>query len=107
MLFAILIALCVGILSQFWALISIPYRLGALHEMSRVPVIYGSEPWTQLQKWLTNPLAPDYWAVGFTGIGLLFALFPYVDADEVFLVPFSPGSVCHGVWELGSQLHLV
>ena len=46
MLFAILAALFVGILSQFWALISIPYRLGALHEMSRVPIVYGAEPWT-------------------------------------------------------------
>ena len=100
MLFAILIALCVGILSQFWALISIPYRLGALHEMSRVPVIYGSEPWTQLQKWLTNPLAPDYWAVGFTGIGLLFALFLMLMRMKFFWFPFHPAAyatVC-GSW---------
>ena len=100
MLFAILIALFVGILSQFWALISIPYRLGALHEMSRVPVIYGSEPWTQLQKWLTNPLAPDYWAVGFTGIGLLFALFLMLMRMKFFWFPFHPAAyatVC-GSW---------
>ena len=100
MLFAILIALCVGILSQFWALISIPYRLGALHEMSRVPIIYGSEPWTQLQKWLTHPLAPDYWAVGFTGIGLLFALFLMLMRMKFFWFPFHPAAyatVC-GSW---------
>ena len=100
MLFAILIALFVGIFSQFWALISIPYRLGALHEMSRVPVIYGSEPWTQLQKWLTNPLAPDYWAVGFTGIGLLFALFLMLMRMKFFWFPFHPAAyatVC-GSW---------
>ncbi|MCY4568804.1 MAG: hypothetical protein OXD49_10905 [Candidatus Poribacteria bacterium] len=100
MLFAILIALFVGILSQFWALISIPYRLGALHEMSRVPVIYGSEPWTQLQKWLTNPLAPDYWAVGFTGIGLLLALFLMLMRMKFFWFPFHPAAyatVC-GSW---------
>ncbi len=100
MLFAILIALFVGILSQFWALISVPYRLGALHEMSRVPIIYGSEPWTQLQKWLTNPLAPDYWAVGFTGIGLLFALFLMLMRMKFFWFPFHPAAyatVC-GSW---------
>ena len=100
MLFAILIALCVGILSQFWALISIPYRLGALHEMSRVPIIYGSEPWTQLQKWLANPLAPDYWALGFTGIGLLFALFLMLMRMKFFWFPFHPAAyaaVC-GSW---------
>ena len=33
--------------------------------------------------------------------------FPYVDANEVFLVPFSSGSVCRRVWKLGGQLHLV
>ena len=100
MLFAILAALFVGILSQFWALISIPYRLGAVHEMSRVPIIYGSEPWTQLQKWLTNPLAPDYWAVGFTGIGLLFALFLMLMRMKFFWFPFHPAAyatVC-GSW---------
>ena len=100
MLFAILMALFVGILSQFWALISIPYRLGALHEMSRVPFIYGSEPWTHLQKWLTHPLAPDYWAVGFTGIGLLFALFLMLMRMKFLWFPFHPAAyaaVC-GSW---------
>ena len=100
MLFAILIALCIGILSQFWALISIPYRLGALHEMSRVPIIYGSEPWTQLQRWLAHPLAPDYWALGFTGIGLLFALFLMLMRMKFFWFPFHPAAyaaVC-GSW---------
>ncbi|MDE0426196.1 MAG: hypothetical protein OXN25_15160 [Candidatus Poribacteria bacterium] len=100
MLFAILIALFVGILSQFWALISIPYRLGALHEMSRVPIVYGSEPWTHLQKWLTHPLPPDYWALGFTGIGLLFALFLMLMRMKFFWFPFHPAAyaaVC-GSW---------
>ena len=100
MLFAILIALFVGILSQFWALISVPYRLGALHEMSRVPIVYGSEPWKQLQKWLTHPLSPDYWALGFTGIGLLFALFLMLMRMKFFWFPFHPAAyaaVC-GSW---------
>ena len=100
MLFAILAALFVGILSQFWALISIPYRLGAVHEMSRVPIIYGSEPWRQLQNWLTHPLPPDYWALGFTGIGLLFALFLMLMRMKFFWFPFHPAAyaaVC-GSW---------
>ncbi|MCY3743188.1 MAG: hypothetical protein OXH00_19395 [Candidatus Poribacteria bacterium] len=100
MLFAILIALVVGILSQFWALISIPYRLGAVHEMSRVPIIYGSEPWRNLQNWLTHPLSPDYWALGFTGIGLLFALFLMLMRMKFFWFPFHPAAyaaVC-GSW---------
>ena len=100
MLFAILAALFVGILSQFWALISIPYRLGALHEMSRVPIIYGSEPWRNLQNWLTHPLPPDYWALGFTGIGLLFSLFLMLMRMKFFWFPFHPAAyaaVC-GSW---------
>ena len=99
-LFAILIALFVGILSQFWALISIPYRLGAVHQMSRVPVIYGSEPWTHLQKWLVNPLSPDYPAVGFTLIGLLFALFLMLMRMKFLWWPLHPAAyatVC-GSW---------
>ena len=100
MLFAILLALFVGILSQFWALISIPYRLGALHEMSRVPIVYGSEPWRQLQNWLAHPLPPDYWALGFTSIGLLFALFLMLMRMKFFWFPFHPAAyatVC-GSW---------
>ena len=100
MLFAILIALFVGILSQFWALISIPYRLGAIHEMSHVPLVYGAEPWRQLQNWLTHPLDPDYWALGFTGIGLLFSLFLMLMRMKFFWFPFHPAAyaaVC-GSW---------
>ena len=100
MLFAILIALFVGILSQFWALISVPYRLGALHEMSRVPIIYGSEPWRNLQNWLAHPLDPDYWALGFTGIGLLFSLFLMLMRMKFLWFPFHPAAyatVC-GSW---------
>ena len=100
MLFAILAALFVGILSQFWALISIPYRLGAVHEMSHVPLIYGAEPWRQLQNWLAHPLDPDYWALGFTGIGLLFSLFLMLMRMKFFWFPFHPAAyaaVC-GSW---------
>ena len=100
MLFAILVALFVGILSQFWALISVPYRLGALHEMSRVPIIYGAEPWRNLQNWLAHPLDPDYWALGFTGIGLLFSLFLMLMRMKFLWFPFHPAAyatVC-GSW---------
>ena len=100
MLFAILTALFVGVLSQFWALISIPYRLGAVHEMSHVPLIYGAEPWRQLQNWLAHPLDPDYWALGFTGIGLLFSLFLMLMRMKFFWFPFHPAAyaaVC-GSW---------
>jgi hypothetical protein len=74
-LFALLIAIVAGILSGFWAFLSIPYRLGVVHRMSRVPLIYGQEPWSHLQRWLLNPAEPNYGAVGFVAIGLLAAIF--------------------------------
>ena len=42
-LFALLIAIVMGILSQFWVLLSIPYQLGIEQQMSRVPMIYGDK----------------------------------------------------------------
>ena len=74
-LFALLIAIVVGILSQFWALLSIPYQLGTEQRMSRVPMIYGQEAWSHLQRWLLNPVDPNYGAVGFVMIGLLSSIF--------------------------------
>merc|ERR1711969_307243 len=38
---AILIAMAIGVISQFWALLSVSYKLGAVNQMSRVPMIYG------------------------------------------------------------------
>ncbi|MCE2412662.1 hypothetical protein J4G07_01525 [Candidatus Poribacteria bacterium] len=54
----------------------------------------------QLQKWLAHPLDPDYWALGFTGIGLLFALFLMLMRMKFFWFPFHPAAyatVC-GSW---------
>ena len=74
-LFARLIAIVMGILSQFWVLLSIPYQLGIEQRMSRVPMIYGQEAWTHLQRWLLNPVDTNHGAVGFVTIGLLSSIF--------------------------------
>jgi len=87
-LFALLIAIVVGILSQFWALLSIPYQLGTEQRMSRVPMIYGQEAWTHLQRWLLNPVDPNYGAVGFVMIGLLSSIFVMGMRIKVLWWPF-------------------
>ena len=91
-LFAMLIALGVGILSQFWALLSIPYRIGATNGMSRVPMIYGQEPWTRLQRWLLNPVHPNYSAMAFTAIGLFFSLFLFLMRLKFLWWPLHPAA---------------
>ena len=91
-LFAMLIALVMGILSQFWALLSISYRLGATNRMSFVPMVYGQEPWSRLQSWLINPVSPNYPAVGFTAIGLLFSVFLFLMRMKFFWWPFHPAA---------------
>ena len=89
-LFAILIALGAGILSQFWALLSIPYRLGAQSRMSPVPIIYSPEPWGRLHGWFLNPVNPNYSAVGLVAIGLFFAIFLFFMRMRYIFWPFHP-----------------
>ena len=101
-LFAMLLAIGVGILSQFWALLSISYRLGAANRMSVVPMIYGREPWNRLQTWLINPVNPNYPAVGFAAVGLLFAFFLFFMRMKFFWWPFHPAAYAavSGSWAI-------
>lgn len=101
-LFAMLLALGIGILSQFWALLSLSYKFGATSGMSRVPMIYGSEPWNRLQNWLINPVHPNYPAVVFTGIGLLFSVFLFLMRMKFFWWPFHPAAYAaiSGSWAI-------
>jgi len=101
-LLAMLLALGVGIMSQFWALLSISYKFGATSGMSRVPMIYGSEPWNRLQNWLINPIHSNYPAVVFTGIGALFAIFLFFMQMKFFWWPFYPAAYAavSGSWAI-------
>jgi len=91
-LIAMLLALGVGILSQFWMLLSIAYKEGATNRMSAVPMIYGNEPWNRLQTWLSNPVSPNYPAVIFSAAGLLFAVFLFLMRMKLFWWPFHPAA---------------
>lgn len=91
-LLAMLLALGVGILSQFLMILSISYKMGATNRMSHVPMIYGSEPWNRLQSWLINPVPPNYPAVIFSAIGMLFAIFLILMRMKFFWWPFHPAA---------------
>ena len=101
-LFAMIIAIGVAILSQFWVYLSISYRFGATNRMSVVPMIYGREPWDRLQTWLINPVNPNYPAVGFAAVGLLFAAFLFLMRMKFFWWPFHPAAYAavSGSWAI-------
>ena len=101
-LLAILLAIGVGIISQFWALLSISYKFGATSGMSWVPMIYGSEPWNRLQNWLVNPTPSNLPAVAFTGVGLLFSVFLFLMQMKFLWWPFYPAAYAavSGSWAI-------
>ncbi len=99
---AILIAMGVGVLSQFWALLSISYKLGAVNQMSWVPMIYGQEPWGHLQRWLVNPIRSNYIAMGFSLFGVLFAIALMLMRMKFLWWPFHPAAyaAASGSWAI-------
>ena len=101
-LMAMLLALGVGILSQFWMILSISYKEGATNRMSRVPMIYGSEPWNRLQTWLVNPVSANHPAVMFSAMGMLFAVFLFLMRMKFFWWPFHPAAYAavSGSWAI-------
>ena len=101
-LFAMFIAIGVGILSQFWAFLSTCYSQGAVNRMSSIPMIYGREPWERLQRWLLNPVHPDYSALAFTATGLFFSLFLMFMRLKFLWWPLHPAAyaVVSGSWAI-------
>jgi len=91
-LLAMLLALGVGILSQFLMILSISYKMGATNRMSWVPMVYGQEPWSRLQSWLIKPVSPGYPEVMSAAIGLLFAVFLFLMRMKFFWWPFHPAA---------------
>lgn len=99
---AILIAMAIGVISQFWALLSVSYTLGAVNQMSRVPMIYGQEPWEHLQRWLVNPVRPNYIAMGFSAFGIFFAIFLMLMRIKFLWWPLHPAAyaAASGSWAI-------
>ncbi|MBM3239636.1 hypothetical protein FJZ31_25390 [Candidatus Poribacteria bacterium] len=78
-----IIAIVVGVLASFWALLHSFYREG-------VRWGFGHESLTRLQNWLSYPKAPDYpGMVSFAG-GLLFSIFLMIMRTRFVWWPFHP-----------------
>ena len=61
-----LIAIVVGTVIAFWALLDAGYKHGAS---------WGGEPLGRLNRWLIYPMHPDMYGIGYFSFGLLFGLF--------------------------------
>ena len=81
--FAMLIAIVVGTLASFWALLHSFYIEG-------VRWGFGHEPMVRLQNWLSYPKAPDYPGIGFFAGGLLFSIFLMIMRTRFVWWPFHP-----------------
>ena len=88
---AMMIAVALGSLSAFWALIDRGYRLGM--EVS-VPWpslnAFGREPYARLQTWLMTLSGTDIPRTIFTVMGFLFALLLMATRMRFFWWPFHP-----------------
>ena len=68
LVYAMVIAMALGALSAFWALLHLSFRWG----LDLVPIGHDSGVFRQLQGRLSNPGGTDIPAVGFMGTGFLF-----------------------------------
>jgi hypothetical protein len=102
---AMLLALAVGALAAFWANLDQGYRYGAAARIAppNVMLIFGREPWTRMDSWLSAaPNAPEQYhnavaaLVGFGATLLLNAL-----RLRLFWFPFHPvGYAVSSSWSL-------
>ena len=104
--FAIVLACAVGVLSAFWVLLHIPYRMGALTQIPWPTVnAFGVEPWRRLEAWLTNPSSTNYPETIFIGVGLFFTFFLMFMRMKFFWFPLYPAAYAvtnswaiHNIW---------
>ena len=88
---AMMLAVGLGALSGFWALIDRAYRLGM---EVRVPspslTAFGREPYVRLQNWLVTLTGTDYPRTIFTATGFMFTLLLMATRMRFFWWPFHP-----------------
>ncbi|MBC8234267.1 hypothetical protein H8E77_32360 [bacterium] len=105
-LLAMTLASGVGILSAFWVLLHIPYKMGA---STRIPwptvTAFGREPWNRLQWWLSSPSRSDLPSFMFMVFGLLFTFFLMFMRMKFFWWPLYPAAYAvtnswgiHNIW---------
>ena len=105
-LLAMTLASGVGILSAFWVLLHIPYKLGALTRIPWPTVnAFGREPWNRLEGWLSSSSSTDYPSVIFIGFGLLFTFLLMFIRMKFFWCPLYPAAYAvtnswgiHNIW---------
>ena len=100
MMMAIGVAVVVGLLSAFWALLHCLY----VHGYSGRPAgqAFASQGWTRLEGWLTFPQGPRIAATIATGLGLLFTLFLGVMRTQFTWWAFHPvGYATATSWSMG------
>lgn len=91
---AMLIAIVVGTLASFWALLHSFYIEG-------VRWGFGHESLVRLQSWLSHPKSPDYPGIGFFTGGLLFSIFLMIMRTRFVWWPFHPaGYAVSGTYQM-------
>ncbi|MBD3183227.1 hypothetical protein GF312_13105 [Candidatus Poribacteria bacterium] len=89
--FAMMLAVVLGSLGAFWALIDRGYRMGM---EVRVPspslTAFGREPYARLQGWLVNLSGTNYPQAIFTIMGFIFTILLMVTRMRLFWWPFHP-----------------
>ena len=91
LVFAMMLAVALGSLSGFWALIDRGYRIGMeVRAPSPSVTAFGREPYARLQTWLLSLSGTDHLRAMFTGIGFLFTILLMVTRMRFFWWPFHP-----------------
>jgi len=103
LLYSMIIAVTVGILSTFWAVLHLMYKFGATARVIGYHVGPGWESFNRLQRWLNSPTLTDFGAVGFTFWGFLFTIVLMVMRTHFIWWPFHPtGYAIAGSWAMGT-----
>jgi len=88
---ALLLAVVVGSLSGFWALLHLTYQFGAIAKANSAAMLaYGQEPWNRLSGWITGPKPPNAHVAWASVIGFLGALFLQTMRVRFAWWPFHP-----------------
>jgi hypothetical protein len=90
LLYVIVLAVFLGIVSSFWANLDVIYRYGAEAGMIGAKEFIGRESFSPLQSWLTNPAPADVPGAGFMGFGFIFTIVLMLMRMQFLWWPFHP-----------------
>lgn len=93
-----LIAIVVGILSGFWAMLHLMYAYGA---RAKSRMSFGAETYNRLASWMVAPQPANWMATSAIGVGLLFTFVLETMRLRFANWPFHPlGYAISGSWEM-------